>query len=157
MTVAVAEGLAVRAVRVDEAWEGRVNASGARELERSSKGTKPLLADAVTLADPRASTCAASSSAHRRGIDVIASRGRVTWPRRARGSALRIAQRLRRCGTEVLASRTWGLDVGAAAAWPYAACVPKHPAEEVHVGNFVEVKASRIARIKANHLTYIGI
>jgi len=30
-------------------------------------------------------------------------------------------------------------------------------AEEVHIGNFVEVKASRLgARSKANHLTYIG-
>ena len=41
---------------------------------------------------------------------------------------------------------------------PYARIRPgTELAEEVHVGNFVEVKASRIAaRSKANHLSYIG-
>src|SRR5439155_6980902 len=41
---------------------------------------------------------------------------------------------------------------------PYARLRPGTSlAEEVHVGNFVEVKASRLgAQSKANHLSYIG-
>jgi bifunctional UDP-N-acetylglucosamine pyrophosphorylase/glucosamine-1-phosphate N-acetyltransferase len=41
---------------------------------------------------------------------------------------------------------------------PYARLRPGSTlAEEVHIGNFVEVKASRIAaRSKANHLAYVG-
>jgi bifunctional UDP-N-acetylglucosamine pyrophosphorylase/glucosamine-1-phosphate N-acetyltransferase len=41
---------------------------------------------------------------------------------------------------------------------PYARLRPgSHLAEDVHVGNFVEVKASRIGKgSKANHLSYIG-
>jgi bifunctional UDP-N-acetylglucosamine pyrophosphorylase/glucosamine-1-phosphate N-acetyltransferase len=41
---------------------------------------------------------------------------------------------------------------------PYARIRPgTELADEVHIGNFVEVKASRIAaRSKANHLAYVG-
>jgi bifunctional UDP-N-acetylglucosamine pyrophosphorylase/glucosamine-1-phosphate N-acetyltransferase len=41
---------------------------------------------------------------------------------------------------------------------PYARLRPgAHLAEEVHIGNFVEIKASRIgAGSKANHLAYVG-
>jgi bifunctional UDP-N-acetylglucosamine pyrophosphorylase/glucosamine-1-phosphate N-acetyltransferase len=71
---------------------------------------------------------------------------------------------LRNCtlgaGTEVQAfSHIDGAQVGAGARiGPYARLRPGAVLEdEVHIGNFVEVKASRIERgAKANHLTYIG-
>src|SRR5690606_24425233 len=63
-------------------------------------------------------------------------------------------------GTEVLAfSHLEDSEVGARCRLgPYARLRPGSSlAEEVHIGNFVEVKASRLGRAsKANHLTYIG-
>jgi bifunctional UDP-N-acetylglucosamine pyrophosphorylase/glucosamine-1-phosphate N-acetyltransferase len=62
--------------------------------------------------------------------------------------------------TEVLAfSHLEDSEVGARCRLgPYARLRPgSELAEDVHVGNFVEVKASRIGKgSKANHLTYIG-
>ena len=63
-------------------------------------------------------------------------------------------------GTEVLAySMLDGARVGAGArVGPYARLRPgAELADEVHVGNFVEVKASTMGRgSKANHLAYVG-
>ena len=63
-------------------------------------------------------------------------------------------------GTEVLAySMLDGATVGAnARVGPYARLRPgAELADEVHVGNFVEVKASTLGRAtKANHLAYVG-
>jgi bifunctional UDP-N-acetylglucosamine pyrophosphorylase/glucosamine-1-phosphate N-acetyltransferase len=63
-------------------------------------------------------------------------------------------------GTEVLAfSHLEDSEVGARCRLgPYARLRPGTSlAEDVHVGNFVEVKASRIGKgSKANHLSYIG-
>jgi bifunctional UDP-N-acetylglucosamine pyrophosphorylase/glucosamine-1-phosphate N-acetyltransferase len=63
-------------------------------------------------------------------------------------------------GTEILAfSHLEDSEVGARCRLgPYARLRPGSSLEEdVHVGNFVEVKASRIGRgSKANHLSYIG-
>jgi bifunctional UDP-N-acetylglucosamine pyrophosphorylase/glucosamine-1-phosphate N-acetyltransferase len=63
-------------------------------------------------------------------------------------------------GTEVLAySMLDGARVGAGArVGPYARLRPgAELADEVHVGNFVEVKASTLGRAsKANHLAYVG-
>ena len=71
---------------------------------------------------------------------------------------------LRNCsigaGTEVLPfSHLDGATIGAAARiGPYARLRPGALlADEVHIGNFVEVKASTVGRgSKANHLAYVG-
>jgi len=63
-------------------------------------------------------------------------------------------------GTEIAAfSHLDDAQVGARCrVGPYARIRPKSAlADEVHIGNFVEVKASTIgARSKANHLSYVG-
>ena len=71
---------------------------------------------------------------------------------------------LRNCsvgaGTEVLPfSHLEGATIGAAARiGPYSRLRPGvHLSDEVHIGNFVEVKASTLGRAsKANHLSYVG-
>ena len=71
---------------------------------------------------------------------------------------------LRNCsvgaGTEVLPfSHLDGATIGAAARiGPYSRLRPGvHLSDEVHIGNFVEVKASTLGRAsKANHLAYVG-
>ena len=71
---------------------------------------------------------------------------------------------LRNCsvgaGTEVLPfSHLDGATIGAAARiGPYSRLRPgAHLSDEVHIGNFVEVKASTLGRAsKANHLAYVG-
>jgi len=63
-------------------------------------------------------------------------------------------------GTEVLPfSHLTGATIGAAARiGPYSRLRPgAHLSDEVHIGNFVEVKASTLGRAsKANHLAYVG-
>jgi len=63
-------------------------------------------------------------------------------------------------GTEVLPfSHMTGATIGAAARiGPYSRLRPGvHLSDEVHIGNFVEIKASTLGRAsKANHLAYVG-
>jgi bifunctional UDP-N-acetylglucosamine pyrophosphorylase/glucosamine-1-phosphate N-acetyltransferase len=63
-------------------------------------------------------------------------------------------------GTQILSfSHLTGCSIGPGCiVGPYARLRPgAELAEHVHIGNFVEVKATRVgARAKANHLTYLG-
>jgi bifunctional UDP-N-acetylglucosamine pyrophosphorylase/glucosamine-1-phosphate N-acetyltransferase len=165
--LAVGEGVPVSAVKAEDAWEvAGVNSK--RELallERQYQKiqAESLLEAGVTLADPARIdvrgelTCGEDVS-----IDVnCVFEGRVTL-----GDGVRIGPNciLRNvsvaAGTEILPfSHLEDSEVGARCRLgPYARLRPGSSlAEEVHVGNFVEVKASRIGRgSKANHLSYLG-
>jgi bifunctional UDP-N-acetylglucosamine pyrophosphorylase/glucosamine-1-phosphate N-acetyltransferase len=165
--LAVGEGVPVSAVKAEDAWEvAGVNSK--RELallERQYQKiqAESLLEAGVTLADPARIdvrgelTCGEDVS-----IDVnCVFEGRVTL-----GDGVHIGPNciLRNvsvaAGTEILPfSHLEDSEVGARCRLgPYARLRPGSSlAEEVHVGNFVEVKASRIGRgSKANHLSYLG-
>jgi bifunctional UDP-N-acetylglucosamine pyrophosphorylase/glucosamine-1-phosphate N-acetyltransferase len=165
--LAVGEGVPVTAVKVDDAWEAAgVNSKRElAELERRYQRLQAerLLADAVTLADPARIdvrgelSCGADVS-----IDVnCVFEGKVTL-----ADGVRIGPNcvLRNVSvgpsTEVLAfSHLEDSEVGARCRLgPYARLRPGNSlGDEVHVGNFVEIKASRIGKgSKANHLSYIG-
>jgi bifunctional UDP-N-acetylglucosamine pyrophosphorylase/glucosamine-1-phosphate N-acetyltransferase len=167
VSLAVGEGVPVRAVKVDEAWEvaGVNSKRELAELERRYQRMQAerLLADAVTLADPARIdvrgelSCGADVS-----IDVnCVFEGKVTL-----ADGVRIGPNcvLRNVSvgpsTEVLAfSHLEDSEVGARCRLgPYARLRPGNSlGDEVHVGNFVEIKASRIGKgSKANHLSYIG-
>jgi bifunctional UDP-N-acetylglucosamine pyrophosphorylase/glucosamine-1-phosphate N-acetyltransferase len=167
VTLAVADGVPVRAVKVEDVWEvaGVNSKRELAELERQyqRRQAERLLGEAVTLADParidvRGELHCGSDVA----IDVnCVFEGNVTL-----GDGVRIGPNcvLRNvavgAGSEVLAfSHLEDSEVGARCRLgPYARLRPgARLAEDVHVGNFVEVKASRIGKgSKANHLTYIG-
>lgn len=167
VTLAVAEGVAVHAVKVDEAWEvaGVNSKRDLAELERrfQKNEAERLLSEAVTLADPARIDVRGELSC---GNDVLIDVNCVFEGRVALGDGVRIGPNcvLRNvsigANSEVLAfSHLEESDVGARCrVGPYARLRPgTRLAEEVHIGNFVEVKASRIGKgSKANHLTYIG-
>jgi bifunctional UDP-N-acetylglucosamine pyrophosphorylase/glucosamine-1-phosphate N-acetyltransferase len=167
VTLAVAEGLAVRAVKVEEAWEvaGVNSKRDLADLERRFQKNEAdrLLSEAVTLADPARIDVRGELSC---GNDVVIDVNCVFEGRVALGDGVRIGPNcvLRNvsigAGSEVLAfSHLEESEVGARCrVGPYARLRPgSRLAEEVHIGNFVEVKASRIGKgSKANHLTYLG-
>jgi bifunctional UDP-N-acetylglucosamine pyrophosphorylase / glucosamine-1-phosphate N-acetyltransferase len=167
VTLAVAEGLPVRAVKVEDAWEAAgVNSKrDLADLERQFQRNEArrLLEDAVTLADPARIDVRGELKC---GNDVVIDVNCIFEGRVALGDGVRVGPNcvLRNvsvgAGTEVLAfSYLEDSDVGARCrVGPYARLRPGSSlAEDVHVGNFVEVKASRIGKgSKANHLTYIG-
>ena len=106
------------------------------------------------------------------GADVKIGRDTVVGPNVRLTGTTRIGQDCRLDGSSYLADMKiaagthvrWGVvadgaDVGKAArVGPYAHLRPQAElAERVHIGNFVEVKKSRIgAGSKANHLAYVG-
>jgi bifunctional UDP-N-acetylglucosamine pyrophosphorylase/glucosamine-1-phosphate N-acetyltransferase len=167
VTLAVGEGLPVRAVKVEDAWEvaGVNSKRELAQLERycQKKEAERLLDGGVTLADPAridvrgALTC---------GADVVIDVNCVFEGRVTLGAGVRVGPNcvLRNVSvgadSEVLAfSHLEDSEVGARCRLgPYARLRPgSNLAEDVHVGNFVEVKASRIGKgSKANHLSYIG-
>jgi bifunctional UDP-N-acetylglucosamine pyrophosphorylase/glucosamine-1-phosphate N-acetyltransferase len=167
VTLAVGEGLPVTAIKVDDRWEvaGVNSKQELAQLERvvQSREASRLLESGVTLADPARIDVRGSLECGRDvTIDVnCVFEGRVTL-----GDGVRIGPNcvLRNvslgAGTQVQAfSQLDEAEVGAnCRIGPYARLRPgAHLAEEVHIGNFVEVKASRIgAGSKANHLSYIG-
>jgi bifunctional UDP-N-acetylglucosamine pyrophosphorylase/glucosamine-1-phosphate N-acetyltransferase len=167
VTLAVAEGLPVRAVKVEHAWEaaGVNSKQELAELERQFQRNEArrLLEDAVTLADPARIDVRGELKC---GNDVVIDVNCVFEGRVTLGDGVRVGPHcvLRNvsvgAATEVLAfSHLEDSDVGARCrVGPYARLRPGSSlAEGVHVGNFVEVKASRIGKgSKANHLTYIG-
>jgi bifunctional UDP-N-acetylglucosamine pyrophosphorylase/glucosamine-1-phosphate N-acetyltransferase len=122
-----------------------------------------LLEAGVTLADPARIDVRGELAC---GRDVAIDVNCVFEGRVSLGDGVRIGPNcvLRNvavaAGTEILAfSHLEDSEVGARCRLgPYARLRPGSSlAEEVHVGNFVEVKASRIGKgSKANHLTYIG-
>jgi bifunctional UDP-N-acetylglucosamine pyrophosphorylase/glucosamine-1-phosphate N-acetyltransferase len=167
VTLAVGERLAVRAVKVDEAWEvtGVNSKRELAELERQyqRKQAERLLDEAVTLADPSRIDVRGELSC---GTDVVIDVNCIFEGRVSLGDGVRVGPNcvLRNVSvgakSEVLAfSHLEDSEVGARCRLgPYARLRPGTSlAEDVHVGNFVEVKASRIGKgSKANHLTYIG-
>jgi bifunctional UDP-N-acetylglucosamine pyrophosphorylase / glucosamine-1-phosphate N-acetyltransferase len=167
VTLAVADGLAVRVVKVQDSWEvaGVNSKRELAELERQfqRKEAERLLNEAVTLADPARIDVRGELSC---GDDVVIDVNCVFEGRVTLGDGVRVGPNcvLRNvsvgAGSEVLAfSHLEDSEVGARCRLgPYARLRPGSSlAEGVHVGNFVEVKASRIGKgSKANHLSYIG-
>jgi bifunctional UDP-N-acetylglucosamine pyrophosphorylase / glucosamine-1-phosphate N-acetyltransferase len=167
VTLAVGEGLPVRAVKAEDAFEAAgVNSKRElAELERvyQKREARRLLDEAVTLADPARIDVRGELSC---GSDVVIDVNCVFEGRVGLADGVRIGPNcvLRNvtlgADTEVLAfSHLEDSEIGARCRLgPYARLRPgTRLAEDVHVGNFVEVKASRIGKgSKANHLTYIG-
>jgi bifunctional UDP-N-acetylglucosamine pyrophosphorylase/glucosamine-1-phosphate N-acetyltransferase len=167
VSLAVDERVPVTAVKTDAAWEAagvntpRELAELEREFQRQQAGR--LLDAGVRLADPaRIDVRGALECGREVAIDVnCVFEGRVTL-----GDGVRIGPNcvLRdisiAAGTQVLAfCHLEDSTVGARCRLgPYARLRPGNTLlEDVHVGNFVEVKASRLgAGSKANHLTYLG-
>jgi len=165
--LAVGEGVPVIAVKAHDAWEAAgVNSKGElAALERQYQRilSEKLLETGVTLADPaRIDVRGRLECGRDVSIDVnCIFEGKVSL-----GDGVRIGPNcvIRNCaireGTEVLAfAHLEDSEIGARCRiGPFARLRPgAQLAEEVHVGNFVEVKASRLgAGSKANHLSYIG-
>jgi bifunctional UDP-N-acetylglucosamine pyrophosphorylase/glucosamine-1-phosphate N-acetyltransferase len=167
VAAAVAEGLPARPVKVQDAWEAAgVNSKAelaALERQFQRREAERLLEAAVTLADPARLDVRGELDC---GADVSIDVNCVFEGKVSLGEGVRIGPNcvLRNvtvgAGTEVLAfSHLENSEVGARCRLgPYARLRPGTSlAEDVHVGNFVEVKASRIGKgSKANHLSYIG-
>jgi bifunctional UDP-N-acetylglucosamine pyrophosphorylase/glucosamine-1-phosphate N-acetyltransferase len=167
VSLAVGDGVPVRAVKVDQAWEvaGVNSKRELAELERRYQRMQAerLLADAVTLADPaRIDVRGELACGTDVSIDVnCVFEGNVTLADGVRIGPNCLLRNVRvGAGTEVLAfSHLEDSEIGARCRLgPYARLRPGNSlGDEVHVGNFVEIKASRIGKgSKANHLSYIG-
>ena len=167
VTLAVKEGARVAAVKVDDPMEvaGVNSKAELAALERAfqAQQAQRLMEAGVSLADPARIDVRGELDCERDvAIDVnCIFEGRVRL-----GEGVRIGPNcvLRNvsvgAGSEVLAfSHLEESEVGERCrVGPYARLRPGTSlAEDVHVGNFVEVKASRLAaQSKANHLSYIG-
>jgi bifunctional UDP-N-acetylglucosamine pyrophosphorylase/glucosamine-1-phosphate N-acetyltransferase len=167
VALAVGEGVPLVAVKTDAPWEAAgVNSKRElAELERQYQRMQAerLLEAGVTLTDPaRIDVRGALECGRDVAIDVnCVFEGRVTL-----GDGVRIGPNclLRDVAvaaqTEVLAfCHLESSAIGARCrVGPYARLRPGTTLDEdVHVGNFVEVKASRLGvASKANHLSYIG-
>jgi bifunctional UDP-N-acetylglucosamine pyrophosphorylase / glucosamine-1-phosphate N-acetyltransferase len=167
VALAVADGVPVQAVKVADPWEvaGVNSKQELAALERTvqARAAARLLESGVTLADPaRIDVRGALDCGRDVAIDVnCVFEGQVRL-----GDGVRIGPHcvLRNVtiaqGSEVRAfSHLDDADVGARCLiGPYARLRPGTSlADEVHIGNFVEVKASRVGRgSKANHLSYVG-
>jgi len=165
--LAVGEGVPVVAIKTDDPWEA-AGVNSKRELAELERQYQKIVAErlleaGVTLSDPAridvrgALDCGADVS-----IDVnCVFEGRVTL-----GDGVRIGPNcvLRNCviaaSTEVHAfSHLVDAQIGAnCRIGPFARLRPgTRLGDEVHIGNFVEVKASRLGvASKANHLSYLG-
>ncbi len=164
---AVAEHCRVAAVECSDPDETRgVNskeqlATVERIAQRRIAGQ--LMESGTTLADPARIDVRGKVEV---GADVSIDVGCVFEGHVMLGDAVRVGAHcvLRNCsvgaGTEILPfSHIDGADIGAAARiGPYTRLRPgAQLSDEVHVGNFVEVKASTLGRAsKANHLSYVG-
>jgi len=167
VAMAVAEGLAVHTVHPAHGWEveGVNSKVQMAALERTWQGVvaQRLLTQGVTLADPARLDVRGSLNCGRDvEIDIgCVFEGEVTLGDRVRVGPYTV---LRNCrvaeGTSIAAySHIEESDIGASChIGPYARLRPGSSlADEVHIGNFVEVKNSQIAASsKANHLSYIG-
>ena len=167
VTLAVKEGVHVAAVKVEDATEvaGVNSKSELAALERAfqRRQAKQLMDDGVSLADPaRIDVRGVLECGRDVSIDVnCLFEGRVRL-----GDGVRVGPNcvLRNVtlgeGTEVLPfSHLDASEVGARCRiGPYARLRPGSSlAEEVHIGNFVEVKASKLAaQSKVNHLSCVG-
>jgi bifunctional UDP-N-acetylglucosamine pyrophosphorylase / glucosamine-1-phosphate N-acetyltransferase len=165
--LAVAEGVPVNAVKAAHAWEA-AGVNSKRELAELERQYQKIAADAlmeagVTIADPARIDVRGTLEC---GRDVAIDVNCVFEGRVRLGDGVRIGAncvvRNSAIGknTEVLPfSHLEDAQVGERCrVGPFARLRPgAQLAEEVHIGNFVEVKASRLGPgSKANHLTYIG-
>ena len=165
--LAVGEGTPVVAVKTEHAWEAAGVNSKAElaQLERQYQANtaQKLLEAGVTLADPARIDVRGELECGRDvSIDVnCVFEGRVTL-----GDGVSVGPNCVLRNTRVMKetqllafSHLDDAEVGERCRiGPYARLRPgAQLAEDVHVGNFVEVKASRLgAGSKANHLAYIG-
>ena len=165
--LAVAEGVPVTAIKVEDPWEvaGVNSRQELATLERvvQSREARRLLESGVTLADPGRIDVRGELEC---GRDVVIDVNCVFEGRVRLGDDVRIGPNcvLRNvslaAGTVVHPfSLLEDAEVGAnCRIGPYARLRPgAQLAQDVHIGNFVEIKASRIgAGSKANHLAYVG-
>ena len=165
--IAAKAGASVASVKVADAAEAAgVNSKeelAALERALQAREARRLLQAGVTLADPaRVDVRGALECGRDVSIDVnCVFEGRV---RLADGVRIGPNCVVRNCvihkDSEILAySHLDDAEIGAnCRVGPYARLRPgAHLAEEVHIGNFVEVKASRVGKgSKANHLSYVG-
>ena len=167
VALAVAEGVRVEAVKVEDPWEvAGVNSKqelAALERVAQSRQAERLLEAGVTLADPaRIDVRGRLECGRDVAIDVnCVFEGDITLGDGVRIGANCVLRNVRVGeGSEVRAfSHLDDADVGARCiVGPYARLRPGTSlADEVHIGNFVEVKASRLGKgSKANHLSYLG-
>jgi bifunctional UDP-N-acetylglucosamine pyrophosphorylase/glucosamine-1-phosphate N-acetyltransferase len=165
--LAVADGVEVRAVKARDRWDvAGVNSKrelAALERELQRRAAERLLEAGVTLADPARIDVRGSLEC---GRDVSIDPNCVFEGIVRIGDGARIGPNciLRDVtiaeGTEILGfCFLQEAEIGARCRiGPFARLRPGASlAQDVHIGNFVEVKASRIgAGSKANHLSYIG-
>ena len=167
VALAVADAVPVVAVKADDHWEvaGVNSMQELAVLERVCQGreARRLLDAGVTLADPaRIDVRGALECGRDVSIDVnCVFEGRVRLGDNVRVGPNCVLKNVSiGSGTEVLAfSHLDDAEIGERCrVGPFARLRPgANLAEDVHVGNFVEVKASRLgAGSKANHLSYIG-
>ena len=165
--LAVGERVTVAAVKTEHEWEAAgVNSKAelaALERQCQQNISRDLLEAGVTLADPaRIDVRGALECGRDVTIDVnCVFEGKVTL-----GEGVRVGANcvIRNCsvgkGTEVHSfSHLADAEIGERCrVGPFARLRPGARLDQgVHVGNFVEVKASRLqAGAKANHLSYIG-
>jgi bifunctional UDP-N-acetylglucosamine pyrophosphorylase/glucosamine-1-phosphate N-acetyltransferase len=167
VTLAVGEGVPVHAVKIADADEvAGVNSKrelAALERAYQRRQAAKLLEAGVTIADPARIDIRGSLEC---GRDVAIDVNCVFEGKVSLGDGVRVGPNcvLRNvsigAASEVFAfSHLEDSQVGAKCRLgPYARLRPGSTlAEDVHIGNFVEVKASRLGKSsKANHLTYIG-
>jgi bifunctional UDP-N-acetylglucosamine pyrophosphorylase/glucosamine-1-phosphate N-acetyltransferase len=167
VALAVGEGLRVEAVKVDDPWEvtGVNSKQELAALERvaQARHATRLLEAGVTLADPARIDVRGTLECGRDvAIDVnCVFEGKVSLADGVRiGPNCVLRNVTMAAGTEVRAfSHLDDADIGArCVVGPYARLRPGASlGDEVHIGNFVEVKASKIGKgSKANHLSYVG-
>jgi bifunctional UDP-N-acetylglucosamine pyrophosphorylase/glucosamine-1-phosphate N-acetyltransferase len=167
IAAAVADKVAVSTAHPGAAWEtlGVNSKAQLAELERTfQRGVAAaLMQDGVTLADPARIDVRGSLAC---GRDVSIDVNCVFEGEVALGDGVSIGANCVLRNVKVAAGTRIEpfchldeADIGARCRiGPYARLRPGTTlAEEVHIGNFVEVKASQIAaRSKANHLAYVG-
>ena len=167
VAMAVQQGVAVHTVQPGHVWEveGINSKAQLAALERTWQQVRAaqLLAQGVTLADP-ARIDMRGKLACGRDVEIDIGcifEGDVTLGDRVRVGAYSVIRNATIAqGTDIAPySHIDGSEVGADChIGPYARLRPGTKlADEVHIGNFVEVKNSEIAaKSKANHLSYIG-
>ena len=167
VALAVGDGVPVAAVKVEDAWEAAgVNSKAelaALERRYQEIVSRKLLEMGVTLADPARIDVRGTLEC---GRDVLIDvncvfHGRVTLGDGVRVGANSILRNVSvAAGSEILPfCHLEDSIIGERCRiGPYTRLRPGNTlAEGVHIGNFVEVKASRLgAGSKANHLTYLG-
>jgi bifunctional UDP-N-acetylglucosamine pyrophosphorylase/glucosamine-1-phosphate N-acetyltransferase len=167
VAAAVADGVPVSSAHPGAAWEtlGVNSKAQLAELERTfqRQTAAALMQDGVTLADPLRIDVRGSLAC---GRDVSIDVNCVFAGEVVLGAGVSVGAHCVLRNVKVAADTRIepfchldGADIGARCRiGPYARLRPGTTlAEDVHIGNFVEVKASRIAaRSKANHLAYVG-